>query len=58
LLIVVPCHVVVRHRDDCSAPALTGFGIATGLAVMLLTFGPGVVFLYRKRLRRYERPAT
>jgi hypothetical protein len=54
LLIVVPCHVFVRHRNDCSAPAVTGFGIATGLAVMLMGFGPSIVFLYRKRLRRYR----
>jgi hypothetical protein len=53
LLIAVPCHVVVRQRDDCSAPAATAFGIATGIAVMLMSFGPSVVFLYRKRLQRY-----
>lgn len=56
LLIAVPCHVIVRRRHDCSAPILTGYGIATGLAVMLMTFGPGVLFLYRKRLKQYEKP--
>jgi hypothetical protein len=53
LLIVVPCHVIVRRRHDCSAPAATSFGIATGLAVMLLSFGPSVLFLYKKRLDEY-----
>lgn len=58
LLIVVPCHVIVRRRDDCSAPAATSFGIATGVAIMLLSFGPSVLFLYKKRLDAYApRPA-
>lgn len=53
LLIVVPCHVIVRRRHDCSAPMVTSFGIATGIAIMLLSFGPGVLFLYKKRLDAY-----
>jgi tryptophan-rich sensory protein len=53
LLIAVPCHVIVRRRDDCSAPVATSFGIATGVAVMLLSFGPGVLLLYKKRLDAY-----
>ena len=54
LLIVVPCHVIVRQRGDCSAPIATGFGIATGIAVMLMAFGPSVIFLYQRRIRRYK----
>jgi hypothetical protein len=56
LLIVVPCHVIVRQRGDCCAPGITAFGIATGIAVMLLAFGPSVLFLYQKRLGEYRRP--
>jgi hypothetical protein len=58
LLVVVPCHVIVRSRGDCCAPFLTGYGIATGLAVMLLGFGPGVIYLYQKRLAGYRARAS
>jgi hypothetical protein len=58
LLIVVPCHVIVRRRQDCSAPVATSFGIATGLAIMLLSFGPSVLFLYKKRLHAYQPPTS
>lgn len=54
LLVVVPCHVWVRSREDCSAPVLTGFGIATGLSIMLLAFGPSVIYLYSRQFKQYE----
>jgi hypothetical protein len=58
LRVAVPCHVIVRRRDDCSAPMATSFGIVTGIAVMLLSFGPSVLLLYKKRLESYERRAA
>jgi hypothetical protein len=34
---------------------LTGFGMVTGLAIMLLCFGPAVLALYKKRLERHSK---
>jgi hypothetical protein len=54
LLIAVPSHVIVRRRGDCCAPAGTFWGIATGISVMLLCFGPGVYFLFVDRFARLK----
>lgn len=52
LLVAVPSHIVLRQRDDCCAPVASFWGIVTGISVMLLSFGPGVLFLFAARLRR------
>jgi hypothetical protein len=52
LLIAVPSHVLARRRHDCCAPLISFWGIATGITVMLLSFGPGVYFLFVERVRR------
>lgn len=51
LLIAVPSHVIVRHKDVCCAHGVTAAGIATGLVIMLVSFGPGVYFLYAERIK-------
>jgi hypothetical protein len=53
LLVAVPCHVIVRRRHDCCAPGVTAFGITSGIAIMLLSFGPSVLLLFMKRMERY-----
>jgi hypothetical protein len=61
LLVAVPCHVVLRCRETCCAQMATFWGIATGLSVMLMAFGPGVFFLFvqrANRLRSRARPAS
>jgi hypothetical protein len=55
LLVAVPSHIIVRNRHGCCAPFGTFWGIATGLAIMLLCFGPGVFFLFAERMRRLHR---
>ena len=54
LLIAVPSHIIVRRRNDCCAPDGTFWGIATGISVMLLCFGPGVFFLFVERFGRLK----
>jgi hypothetical protein len=53
-LIAVPSHVIVRRRGDCCAPAGTFWGIASGISIMLLCFGPGVFFLFVERFQRLK----
>jgi hypothetical protein len=54
LLVAVPSHIIVRRRGDCCAPAGTFWGIATGISIMLLCFGPGVFFLFAERFGRLK----
>lgn len=50
LIIAIPSHIIFRQRDDCCAPIFSYFGIVMGTTVLLLAFGPGIVFLYLKRM--------
>lgn len=58
LLVAVPSHVIVRRREDCCAPIGTFWGIATGISIMLLCFGPGVFFLFVERMQRLRPKQT
>ena len=58
LLVAVPSHVMARHREECCAPSATFWGITCGLTVMLLSFGPGVFYLFAGRMRRLKPAAT
>lgn len=51
LLVAIPSHIISRHRKECCAPDITLLGIAMGLAVALMSFGPGVFFLFAQRIR-------
>lgn len=50
LLVAVPSHIIVRHKDVCCAHMETAAGIAAGLAVMFFAFGPGLYYLYMDRI--------
>jgi len=58
LLVAIPSHIFVRHRKDCCAPMATFWGIAAGIAIMLLSFGPGVFYLFVERVKRSQRAKT
>ncbi|MDD5073031.1 MAG: hypothetical protein PHX64_05000 [Candidatus Omnitrophica bacterium] len=52
LLVAVPTHIIARSRDYCCAGFSTFIGIALGISVMLLSFGPGVYFLFLDRWKK------
>lgn len=52
LFVAVPCHILARQRTECCAGLYTFIGLAFGIAVMLLSFGPGIYFLYAARWRK------
>jgi len=54
LLIAVPCHIMVRQRNECCAQFVSAWGIATGIAIMLMAFGPSALFLYRRKMQDYQ----
>ena|SRR5437660_1687035 len=58
LLVAVPSHIMVRRRDDCCARVSTFWGIAMGISVMLIAFGPSVYFLFAQRMRRLQPKAS
>lgn len=52
LLVAVPTHIIARSREYCCAGFSTFIGIVLGISVMLLSFGPGVFFLYLERWKK------
>ncbi len=50
LLIAVPSHIISRSRDDCCAPMINGIGICVGLSIMLFSFGPAILLLYKEKI--------
>jgi hypothetical protein len=58
LLIAVPCHIIVRQREWCCAQYVGAYGIAAGIAIMLMAFGPSAMFLYKKKLDDYKNRTT
>lgn len=51
MLVAIPSHIISRQREECCAPAITLIGIATGIAVALMSFGPGILFLFAQRIK-------
>lgn len=55
LLVAVPSHVIVSRRPGCLVGILTAIGISSGIAVMLWSFGPGIILLFLRERREAER---
>ena len=51
ILVAIPSHIISRQREECCAPAITLLGIATGIAVALMSFGPAILFLFAQRIK-------
>jgi len=57
LLIAIPTHLIARSRNYCCAGLMTFIGLTLGISIMLLSYGPGVYFLFLDRWRRlYHHP--
>jgi len=58
LLVAVPAHILARSRHYCCAGFHTFIGLAFGLAVMLVSFGPAVYVLFVNRWRKIRPSAA
>jgi hypothetical protein len=56
LLVAVPTHVLARTRGYCCAGFGTFWGLAAGISIMLLAFGPSVFWLFLRRYRAIKPP--
>ena len=56
LLVAVPAHVFARVKDQCCGGFFTVWGLAAGIAVMLLAFGPGTFVLFARRYASLRKP--
>jgi hypothetical protein len=54
LLATVPAHVIVSRRPGCLVGIGTMLGIAAGLSVMLMSFGPAIFLLFLRPRHRAE----
>jgi len=54
LLVSIPAHIIVSRRPGCFVGLFTALGIASGIYVMLWSFGPAILLLFFKEKRRFE----
>ena len=54
LLVSIPAHIIVSRRPGCFVGGFTALGIASGIFVMLWSFGPAILLLFFREKRRFE----
>lgn len=54
LIITIPSHIFTSRRGECMAGMYTSIGVTSSLAVMLWSFGPGIILLFLAEMRRKE----
>jgi hypothetical protein len=51
LLIVVPCHAIIWHRDILWDPVYSAFAVSTGIVTMLISLYPRILLRFKSSLR-------
>lgn len=54
LMISIPSHLIVVKRPGCLVGLSTALGIISGIFVMLWAFGPGIVLLFLREIRKAQ----
>ena len=54
LLVSIPAHIIVSRRPGCFVGLFTALGIASGVYVMVWSFGPAILLLFLREKRRFE----
>ena len=52
LVVAVPCHIFARWRGNCLAQLGTFIAMSAGFGVLVLSFGPGVFYLFAARAKK------
>ena len=55
LLVAIPSHIIVSKRPGCFAGLGTGLSILCGVALMLWSFGPGIILLFLRNKYQKEK---
>ena len=54
LMISIPSHIIVSKRPGCLVGLGTGLGIYSGVIVMFWAFGPGIILLFLREIRKAQ----
>lgn len=54
LMISIPSHIIVSKRPGCLVGLGTALGIYSGVFVMFWAFGPGIILLFLREIRKAQ----